>query len=621
MPLLSPAVPPSTPHGSTTPSSSPPAAPGAVYYSVITVRFTIAGTVEAFDPGSFRSHLLALYSNAVDASLDVQPASVAVTASLIYDDAAAANSDYAAIAASNATYLQAALGGITIEAMGSSSLSEEAFDAPLPPQPPPPSPTVPLFGPSDPEGMSLVFPLVAATVAVILMAIILIIGRLRHKRLRLGRILPEPNTTPGPPHTPREESPPMPLPESSSLREGSAEHRWHIDPSRLTITAHVLGRGAMGVVRLAHLDGKMPVAVKLLHSSSSLLAANVEKELKTLALATVHCTHVCRLIGTCTVTSSYSSFPEMGGAADAIALVMKKYECTLTDLLGAEPDRRFPAQMAIRVGAQLAKAIDELHELKILIRDLKPSNILFDKYGGLVVSDFGISVQLGESVTHMMPTSVQGTVAYMSPEALDPDMYGGLGMPSDIWALGCCVIEMLSGEQPFSGVPYHQIMRRVCDRREAPEVPPGLLEPELEQLLTRCVSHDPNSRPSAAEAHRAFNEMATGVRQQEVAPRASAGAEVGIVLAPATDSQERSAAADNGGGAIQRQVQPSTAGGANKVGVGASDNMDSDSALIEIRAETPFVQARQTPSDPTLELLTLRIARLARAGSTVSPPE
>ena len=94
-----------------------------------------------------------------------------------------------------------------------------------------------------------------------------------------------------------------------------------------------------------------------------MLAANVEKELETLALATVHCAHVYRLIGTCTVTSKYSSFPEMGSAADAIALVMKKYECTLTDLLAADPERRFPPLMAIRVGAQLAKAIDELHEL------------------------------------------------------------------------------------------------------------------------------------------------------------------------------------------------------------------------------------------------------------------
>ena len=182
---------------------------------------------------------------------------------------------------------------------------------------------------------------------------------------------------------------------------------------------------------------------------------------------------------------------------------------------------------------------------------------------------------------------------------------------------------MLSGEQPFSGVPYHQIMRRVCDRREAPEVPPGLLEPELEQLLTRCVSHDPNSRPSAAEAHRAFNEMATGVvRQQDVAPRASAGAVAGMATAPATEAQGRPAAADNGAGALQRQVQPSTAGGAaNQVGVGASgtDRDTSDSAMIETRAE-PFAQARQAPSDPTLELLTLRIARFARAGSGGDSP-
>ena len=412
-------------------------------------------------------------------------------------------------------------------------------------------------------------------------------AKLHRKRAHLARTNPEPSTEPGPIYHAREDPPPMQSPTSSQVTR-DAEQRWRIDPSRLSITGDVLGRGAMGVVRLGYLDGKMPVAVKLLHAPSSVLTANVERELETLAHATVHCTHVCRLIGVCSITTNYSSFPEMGSAGDAIALVMKKYECTLTDLLQAEPERRFSPQMAMSVGAQLAKAIDELHELKILIRDLKPSNILFDKYGGLVISDFGISVQLDESITHMMPTSVQGTVAYMSPEALDPEMYGGVGMPSDIWALGCCVIEMLSGRQPFAGVPYHQIMRKVCDRREAPELPRGLLAPDMEQLLTRCVSHSPNARPRAAEAYRAFSEMVKGLGEQGMTHRLNAPAAGGDVTASATDAQRLTSA------------------------VGTTSRADEMAWVYD----TPFAQVQQTPSDPTLELLTLRIARFATMRAT-----
>ena len=91
-----------------------------------------------------------------------------------------------------------------------------------------------------------------------------------------------------------------------------------------------------------------------------------------------------------------------------------------------------------------------------------------------------------------------------------------------------------------------------------------------------------------------------------------------MATAPATEAQEPPAAADNGAGAIQRQVQPSTAGDTNHMSAEASEDTlssgvgtDRASAMIGIGAETPFARAQQTPSDPTLELLTLRIARFA----------
>ena len=164
--------------------------------------------------------------------------------------------------------------------------------------------------------------------------------------------------------------PPQPPPPQPAMHDSGPEsvsRRWRIDPSRLEVTGEVLGRGATGVVRLGYLDGSMPVAVKLLPPASSAVNANVEKELQTLALTTVHCAQACRLIGTCAVAPPGAG---VGGGTDAVALVMKKYECSLHDLLCKE--QVMEPRVAMGVGARIAKAIDELHDLKVIKSSAKP---------------------------------------------------------------------------------------------------------------------------------------------------------------------------------------------------------------------------------------------------------
>ena len=120
--------------------------------------------------------------------------------------------------------------------------------------------------------------------------------------------------------------------EGSGLSGGSSG--WRIDPSRLEVTDKVLGRGAWGVVRLGKLrDGegadRTDVAVKMLPEAPSSVTENLETEFETIAFATLRCSHVCRLIGTCLVEGT-------------CALVMKLYECSLHDLLEGAPGRRLP---------------------------------------------------------------------------------------------------------------------------------------------------------------------------------------------------------------------------------------------------------------------------------------
>ena len=109
----------------------------------------------------------------------------------------------------------------------------------------------------------------------------------------------------------RRDAPQLP---STPSNEGLST--WRIDPTRLKLTDTVLGRGSWGVVRLGYLQEGAgstqltAVAVKLMPEAPASVTESLETELETIAFATIRCSHVCRLLGSCAVE-------------DTVALVMK----------------------------------------------------------------------------------------------------------------------------------------------------------------------------------------------------------------------------------------------------------------------------------------------------------
>ncbi len=158
---------------------------------------------------------------------------------------------------------------------------------------------------------------------------------------------------------------------------------------------------------------------------------------------------------------------------------------------------RLPWETVIQYGLQMCSALDYLHKNGVIHRDLKPANFLLDEQGQLKLSDFGLaSVIAARKITSAGKTA--GTLLYMAPEQIR----GGEITPrTDLYALGCVLFELLTGNPPYVGDTPAATMHMHC-QAEIPRITPIALDCPiaLEQLVTRLLQKEPAQRPVDAQA-------------------------------------------------------------------------------------------------------------------------
>ncbi len=262
-----------------------------------------------------------------------------------------------------------------------------------------------------------------------------------------------------------------------------------------------LGRGACGIVYLARdrVIGRT-VALKIIEFGAS-IAEDVRAEM---AARSEREARAAGALNHPNIVTIHDAGP---GEADASFFIVMEYVegQTLSSLLDKGP---LTPSEAVRIGTEIADALEYAHQLGVIHRDVKPANILIRKDGAAKIADFGVARLESSDLTHT--GQWVGSPAYMSPEQAQ-------GLPadsrSDIFALGVVLYEMLTGSRPFvaetlAGLSYQII-------HEQP-VPPSICNLELDarwdEVILRAMAKKPGARyPTAADLASDLDSLVPGV--------------------------------------------------------------------------------------------------------------
>src|SRR5262245_4097262 len=241
------------------------------------------------------------------------------------------------------------------------------------------------------------------------------------------------------------------------------------------------------------------VAVKVLPknlSSDPEVRNRFEREART--VSSLNHPHICVLY-------------DVGCEANTDYLVMELVDGeTLAQRLTRGP---LPTSEVLRLGAQIADALDGAHRAGVIHRDLKPGNVMLTR-GGAKLMDFGLaranaalgpgssgaSLAMTQSPTVAQPLTAEGmivgTFQYMAPEQLEGREADAR---SDLWSLGCVLYEMTTGKRAFTGASQASLISAIMKDEPPPASQVAPLTPAaLDRLIQACLAKSPEDRVQTA---------------------------------------------------------------------------------------------------------------------------
>jgi len=296
--------------------------------------------------------------------------------------------------------------------------------------------------------------------------------------------------------------------ESSRGSEQALPRRYKLGRYRVL---SVLGRGGMGIVYLAvdnELDRK--VAIKLLHP----WIFDPDKDqplLKRDAKTAAQLTH-----------PSILPIFDFGQSDDGTHFIVMEY-VDGGSLQDVAKNHTLSFDAIAEIVAQVADALETVHQAGFVHRDIKPANILIGVDGRARITDFGLAVSQAEVGSQ----EFSGTIPYMAPEQFG-DKNQAIDGRTDIWSLGVVLFELLTGRRPFEAESLDHLSDAI--QQASPQSPARFdhgVPNELNRICLKCLKKDPDER--YARAH----EMAADLRswsQQPTQWRKRAAATLALVV-------------------------------------------------------------------------------------------
>jgi serine/threonine protein kinase len=242
-----------------------------------------------------------------------------------------------------------------------------------------------------------------------------------------------------------------------------------------------LGSGGMGRVYLGRSAGGRTVAVKIVHPHFALdeeFRARFRREVA-----------AARRVGGAWTAPVLDADPEA-----PVPWVATAYAAGPSLTAAVADAGALPVGTVRALGAGLAEALAAVHELGLVHRDVKPSNVLLTLDGPLLI-DFGIA-RATDGTASLTSTGVSvGSPGYMSPEQI---LGKGITGAADVFSLGAVLAYAATGEPPFPGDSSAALLYKVV--HEEPELTG--LEGELRELVAGCLAKEPGARPTPGEVAR-----------------------------------------------------------------------------------------------------------------------
>ncbi len=205
---------------------------------------------------------------------------------------------------------------------------------------------------------------------------------------------------------------------------------------------------------------------------------------------------------------------EVGEVAGYHYIAMKFIQGrTLKQLL--QQEGALSVKRATQILAQVGEALDYAHRQGIIHRDIKPSNVMITDEGWIYLTDFGLARGTGSNGGLTIAGTVMGTPEYMSPEQAQG--LPNVGPPTDIYALGVMLYELLTGAFPFKAeTPMAMLAARLVHAPIPPRDVRSDLPPAVEDVIMRALARKPEARFATAAEMVAALRQAVGMSESEL---------------------------------------------------------------------------------------------------------